>query len=247
MKTLVFVQCKTFWREAGLKKINMAIIVNIDTSQEQASVCISNGAHILAQLSNDTPKNHAAFVQQAIHQLLINTHYTFEQIDAFAVVNGPGSYTGLRVGLASAKGLCYALNKPLILINTLEVMAQSGIANTQNCQQYWYCPMIDARRMEVFYGLYTHQLAEIIAPSAAIVDDLFLNTPLATQKIVFMGSGSHKWQQMNTSNQAIFSKSTSSLNQIVELTYNKYLQKEFSSVAYSQPFYIKEAFVATKK
>ncbi len=224
----------------------MAIIVNIDTAQEHASVCISHDTEVLAQLSNDVPKNHAAFVQQAVEQLLHKTHYTFEQIDAFAVINGPGSYTGLRVGLASAKGFCYALNKPLILLNTLEVMAQAAIANMDKCENYLYCPMIDARRMEVFYGLYTHNLTQLMAPEAAIVSETFLSTFFAEQKIVFVGSGANKWQQICNNNNAVFAQFTHSFHHITQLTYEKYLQKDFGDVAYSQPFYVKEAFVVAQ-
>jgi tRNA threonylcarbamoyladenosine biosynthesis protein TsaB len=221
----------------------MAIIINIDTAQEHANVCISHDTQVLAQLSNDVPKSHASFVHQAIQQLLQKTHYTFEQIDAFAVINGPGSYTGLRVGLASAKGLCYALNKPLILVNTLELMAYAAITSSVNSHEYLYCPMIDARRMEVFYGVYTHNLTEKIIPESAIVDASFLNTILAEQNIVFLGSGSAKWQQVCNNSNALFTQSTYNFNHIAQLTHKKYLQKDFGNVAYSQPFYIKEAFV----
>src|SRR4051812_16718521 len=101
----------------------MALILNLDTATNVATVGFANGNNIIASQTSEDQKNHAAFVQSAISQLLETSQLSLQNIDAVAVVNGPGSYTGLRVGLASAKGLCYALGKPLILLNTLEVMA----------------------------------------------------------------------------------------------------------------------------
>src|ERR1035437_5639242 len=105
----------------------MAYLLTIDTTTELATVCISKGEQVLAHEQNHSQRDHAAFVQPAIKRLLEKTGVELKSIDAVAVTGGPGSYTGIRVGMASAKGLCYALNVPLIIINTLEVMALSAI------------------------------------------------------------------------------------------------------------------------
>src|SRR4051812_39241342 len=105
----------------------MALILNIDTATNRASVGFADENGIVAEQTSEDQKNHAAFVQSAVSQLMQSHQIALQNIDAVAVVNGPGSYTGLRVGLASAKGLCYALNKPLILLNTLEVMALASV------------------------------------------------------------------------------------------------------------------------
>jgi len=126
-----------------------------------------------------------------------------KDIDAIAVTNGPGSYTGLRVGLSSAKGLCFALNKPLILLNTLEVMALASIEQPENSTLF--CPMIDARRMEVFTALYDRNLSVVIAPCAMVLDNQSFIDKLANNKIVFSGSGSSKLQELNLGDNAIIS------------------------------------------
>ena len=145
----------------------MSLILNIDTATEKAHVSLSNDAVILQSLYNESQKDHAGFLQPAILRLVKDAAVSLKNIDAVAVTAGPGSYTGLRVGMASAKGICYALQKPLIALNTLEVMAASALyhpgihaANPVDL----FCPMIDARRMEVYTALYNRQLETILAP-----------------------------------------------------------------------------------
>ncbi|MEK7200188.1 MAG: tRNA (adenosine(37)-N6)-threonylcarbamoyltransferase complex dimerization subunit type 1 TsaB, partial [Bacteroidota bacterium] len=112
----------------------MPLLLHIDTATEHASVCLSEGCIVLGLIESDEQKNHASFIQPAIQQLMANSPYSLNQLDAIAVTAGPGSYTGLRVGLASAKGICYALDKPLIMVNTLEVMAQAILSHWQLTQ-----------------------------------------------------------------------------------------------------------------
>ena len=105
----------------------MPLILNIDTATEYAGVCLSKNGVLLAKREHDLPKDHASFLQIAIQEILVETNESLHNIDAVAVTGGPGSYTGIRVGLASAKGICFALNKPLIIINTLAVIANSAL------------------------------------------------------------------------------------------------------------------------
>src|SRR5215831_19352433 len=124
----------------------MPIILNIDTSVESASVCLSNDGDVVGLSVNNNKKDHAAWLHRAIQELVKNTGLTLSDLDAIAISIGPGSYTGLRIGLSAAKGLCYALNIPLISVNTLQMMAHA--ARKEDVQ--FICPLIDARRMEVF-------------------------------------------------------------------------------------------------
>src|SRR5688572_23118107 len=150
----------------------MPLILNIDTATENATISISENENVVNFLSSNNQKDHASFLQPAIKQLLALNNFSIEQLNAISVTIGPGSYTGLRVGLATAKGLCYALNIPLITSGTLEVMALSVIKQTEEPESYLYCPMIDARRMEIFTGVYDHNLNEIIRPSAITLEPL---------------------------------------------------------------------------
>ena len=154
---------------AAFSKHPMALVLCIDTALETATVGVCNEESVLASAVQSDQKQGAAFVQPAIQEMLRNTSISFSQLDAVAVVNGPGSYTGLRVGLASAKGICYALNKPLIVINTLEVMAVAAIKTEQN-KNALYCPMIDARRNEVFTAIYDASLVCLLPPQGLIIE-----------------------------------------------------------------------------
>ncbi|MBP9741520.1 MAG: tRNA (adenosine(37)-N6)-threonylcarbamoyltransferase complex dimerization subunit type 1 TsaB, partial [Chitinophagaceae bacterium] len=150
----------------------MALLLNIDTATDQASVCLSLNTELIQEIKSADQKNHGSFLQPSIQQILQQNNFTIQQIDAVAVTHGPGSYTGLRVSLASAKGICYALQKPLITINTLEVMAwatrwhisKNLVLNTA----YQICPMIDARRMEVFTATYNEAL-ECVSPTTPLI------------------------------------------------------------------------------
>ena len=171
----------------------MALIVNIDTATETAHVSIAEDGKILHSLINDVQKDHAAFLQPALEQLIKNTGIGFSDIDAVAFTAGPGSYTGLRVGMASAKGLCYALNKPLIAISTLKVMAKAAVEQGDD-SSVLFCPMIDARRMEVFTAIYNNALTEVLPPCALVLDENSYFNYLQKNKIVFFGNGMQKWR-----------------------------------------------------
>ena len=242
----------------------MALILNIDTALQQATICISNNNIVIAEQGNSNQYSHASFLQPAIKRILEKAKISLADIDAVAVVNGPGSYTGLRVGLASAKGLCYALHKPLILINTLELMAfasanngkwkmESGKLQLHNEQTLnlkpetlnpLHCPMIDARRMEVFTALYNDKLEEITPPSAEIIDKNFLNEKLEKSTIIFSGNGSSKFQHVCNSANAIFSNNNYSAAHISFLSSKAFAENKFADPAYCEPFYIKAFYTA---
>ncbi|MBA4198647.1 MAG: tRNA (adenosine(37)-N6)-threonylcarbamoyltransferase complex dimerization subunit type 1 TsaB [Chitinophaga sp.] len=229
----------------------MPLILNIDTATEFASVCLAKDEEILMLVSNKEQKNHASFLQPAIKKIAEETGYTLNEIDAVAVSNGPGSYTGLRVGLSSAKGLCFALNKPLLLLNTLEIMAWGCIAeyekNNSINDNLLFCPMIDARRMDVFAAVYTTNLHVVVAPQALKINENSFSELLNNQPIIFFGSGSGKCENILTNPNSIFSKFNHSAASMVSLSLQQYQKAAFSDLAYSEPFYLKEFYTLAKK
>jgi tRNA threonylcarbamoyladenosine biosynthesis protein TsaB len=226
----------------------LAILLHIDTATEKAGVCISQDEKVLAVETNDAQKNHASFVQPAIQALLKNTGIVRSQIDAISVTAGPGSYTGLRVGMATAKGLAYALNKPLILKNTLEVMAYAAIQDSMAVGQInanmLFCPMIDARRMEVFTGLYDAGLQIVTPPYALILEPDSFDSYLIDNNITFSGNGHYKYKEIIQNKKVIFTDVKHDVNHLSILAFNAYLHKQFADIAYSEPFYLKEFFTA---
>lgn len=224
----------------------MALILNIDTATEYAGVCISDGENILAMEESRDQKNHAGFVQSAIKKIIVETGKPFSSIDAIAVTQGPGSYTGLRVGLATAKGLCYALKKPLILINTLEVMALASVRDCNDQQlknnDILFCPMIDARRMEVFTAIYNNQLENVLPPAAMILDEHSFSKELADHPIIFSGSGSSKLKGLVSHQNVNFSNTKHNVMHLSVLAGIQFKNNKFNDIAYSEPLYLKEFF-----
>jgi tRNA threonylcarbamoyladenosine biosynthesis protein TsaB len=216
----------------------MALLLNIDTALETASVCLSENADVLISETNDRQQDHAAWLHAAIAGIFEKTGRSLKQLDAVAVTIGPGSYTGLRVGLSAAKGFCYALNIPLITVGTLEMMAYAVKDEVEGL----LCPMIDARRMEVFYAVYDNQLTEIVKPAAMIIDEKSFNEFLFNQILIFSGSGSRKLQSILTHTNARFSQTIASAIHLSAIA-SKYLQlKKFADLAYVEPLYVKEFY-----
>ena len=150
----------------------MAYLLNIHSATETAIINLMAGQEILSTLCNHETKQHAFFLHTAIKELLREQGIGIKNLNAIGVSSGPGSYTGIRVGLATAKGLCYALNIPLITYNSLELMALSARNNAKD-EIAFYCPMIDARRMEVYTAIYNFNMEEIESPSAQILTENF--------------------------------------------------------------------------
>lgn len=227
----------------------MGLVLNIDTAIDKAIVSLSKDGKILQEAFNEAQRDHGAFLQPAIQSISKKAGIVLQELNAIAVVSGPGSYTGLRVGMATAKGLCYALNKPLILIGSLDVLACQAIKElpiTKNAIPTLFCPMIDARRMEVFTALYDQFLNTILAPSALVIDETIFAKQLLKNKIIFMGNGAAKWQQLCSHKNAEFFEAQSNSLYMSELSYNKYLKKTFADVAYTEPNYVKEFYNTPK-
>jgi len=218
----------------------MSLILNIDTATETAQVSFAKNGKVLQSLSNELQKDHGAFLQIAIQQLSKNLAVSLTDAAAIAVTAGPGSYTGLRVGMASAKGLCYALNKPLIAINTLEVLTVAAQQQVNNVPNSIFCPMIDARRMEVFTALYNKELTTLLLPSAMILDKACFFNQLQNNKIIFFGSGAAKWKSICLHPNASFAVVSGSSEAMASLANTYFAQQNFVNLAYSQPYYLKE-------
>ena len=229
----------------------MALILCIDTAIDTANICLANDGVVIANETNNDQKNHGSFLQPAIQRLFTDNNKDISSIDAIAVVNGPGSYTGLRVGLASAKGLCYALNKPLITINTLEILAHAAIYSTkesyEDISDYLFCSLIDARRMEVFTALYDAQLESLMKPQALILDSSSFQEELHKNKVVFSGNGHYKLKGIISHPNANFLDRQDNVGAMASIAQNLFKEKRFADLAYCEPFYLKEVYFAEKR
>jgi tRNA threonylcarbamoyladenosine biosynthesis protein TsaB len=217
----------------------MCLILNIDTATENASICLADNGNPLSLMNNAVQQTHASWLHTAIQQMMMETKHAMTDLDAIAVSAGPGSYTGLRVGMAAAKGFCFALNTPLITENTLFIMAFAASRQIID-KNAWLCPMIDARRMEVFTALYDQALSAIIAPCAMILDEQSFAGYLDHKRIIFFGSGMAKWRQMGEKTNSIFYLVQADAADLSILSYHQFKAKKFTDLAYSEPMYIKE-------
>lgn len=216
-------------------------ILHIDTALTKAIAALSLNGQQVAVRENHQQKDHGAFIHTAIQDLLQEAGITPLNLQAVAVTEGPGSYTGLRVGLSTAKGICFALHIPLITINNLWLMASTSIKQ-KGLENALYCPMIDARRMEVFTALYTHQLQEIITPQAMILNDQSFADTLHQQPIVFSGNGSDKFKNVLNHPNAIFTDLTDTTPSFAQRAYEKFQSADFASLVDATPFYAKEFY-----
>ncbi len=219
----------------------MALILNIDTSISSTYVSLAKDGLLLQEFFSNDQKSNATNLHTAIQDLVLQANLKITEIDAVAVANGPGSYTGLRVGLAAAKGLCYALNIPLITTGTLEMMAQQIIME-ESPKDCFLCPMIDARRMEVFTAMYDTNMNEIIAPCAMILNNQSFAEIFEKNTVLFFGNGMQKWKNINTFENAIFSEIENFYKSLNFISLNKFKQGNFSNLGYTEPQYVKEFY-----
>ncbi len=224
----------------------MSYILNIHTATETAIINLVKDGEILGTVSNDNTKQHATILHTSIRQLLKTNNIDIKKLNAIGVSSGPGSYTGMRVGLAAAKGLCYALGIPLITFNSLELLALSAI-RFLNDKAVLYCPMIDARRMEVFTAIYNYTLQEILPPSAMILDENSYEDNLILNKICFSGSGIEKFKKLNKSVNSIFIDEKITSESLAEISWKKNTKNEVENIPYAQPLYIKDFYTISKK
>lgn len=223
----------------------MPKILSIETSTTVCSVALTTDGNTLASQKLFLEKSHSTLLTVVIEQIMKQVGMEMAELDAIAVSKGPGSYTGLRIGVSTAKGLCYALDKPLIAVNTLLAMANE--VNRQNHSQALLCPMIDARRMEVYTALYDDGLNELKKTSAKILEENSFDETLNQKQVLFFGNGADKFMALKTgvANAVFIDNITPSAWSVGLLANQAFLKGDFEDVAYFEPFYLKD-FVATK-
>ena len=228
----------------------MAVILIIESSTEVCSVALSVDGLLTDVKESKEGQNHARLVTVFAEELLSRNNIKPDKLSAVAVSKGPGSYTGLRIGVSTAKGICFARHIPLIAIGTLEAMTQHVIQNRKlynipEDKPALFCPMIDARRMEVFSMLYTEDGSVLKPITAEIIDEAFLSEELIKNHVVFFGNGSEKCKKTLQSPNALFiSDIDASAKFMCQLAWELYNKNKFEDVAYFEPFYLKD-FVAT--
>lgn len=219
------------------------MILCIETSTDVCSAALVENGKTIAHEEVLGTNAHAATLTPLIEKLVAQSGRTMKEIDAVAVSSGPGSYTGLRIGVSTAKGICYALNKPLISINSLHIIAE-GIFMADNNAKY-AAPMIDARRMEVYTEVISRDGEISIPVEAMVIDEHSFEKELQRDDIYFGGNGAEKCSSVITGNHAKFISGVLPLaKNMARLAQYKYDSKQFENVAYFEPFYLKE-FVAT--
>ncbi len=225
----------------------MSRILCVDTSSFICSVSVFENLSLISSNSSEVEKSHSKLIIQLIDQSLKDAKIKINELDAFAVSMGPGSYTGLRIGVSTIKGLCYSLEKPLISINTLEILSKSALNHINNYNNFFICPMIDARRMEVFTKMLDNDFNEVEKDKALILDDKSFNDICGGKSIYFFGDGSNKFQKItNNKNFHFIDNIISSSKHMGELANIKYENNQFENLTTFEPFYIKDFFIANK-
>ena len=222
----------------------------IDTAGETATIAISKDQQLLAIEQNLVANTHASFVQIAIQKILRHLNLSMQAMDAIVVTLGPGSYTGLRVGLSSAKGIAYALNKPLIGLSTLELLAEKALdhdAVLKHAEKIQIFSMIDARRMEVFGAIYKTNKSLIVNPQSIILEKAYLQNILNNSPLLCIGNGATKAMEIIHHENIHFWETSYGINELIKLAYSKWEHKEFEDIAYSIPAYLKDFYQAPPK
>lgn len=229
------------------------VILYIETATDICSVAVSQGEELLALVESGAERSHATLLNRFIREACATAGKDLKQVDAIAVSKGPGSYTGLRIGVSTAKGLAYALNKPLLSCGTIESMAHSALQRpeVQNLieqygNQLLLCPMLDARRMEVYTAFFSPDCEEKREVRAVIIEENSFEDLLEKHQICFFGNGAEKCMELISSPNAHFMDGLNpSSAAMMTPALRSFQLSKFEDVAYFEPFYLKD-FVATK-
>ena len=225
------------------------MILQIETATTSCSVAIAHNGHVLAFKELDQRNIHAEVITLFIESVFAGAGKQYSDLDAVAISSGPGSYTGLRIGVSTAKGLCYALDKPLIAIETLKAMADGIVFNpdTNLPTDTLLCPMIDARRMEVFTAVFDNKGSKVIPTTALIIDQDSFADLLTQHEIIFFGDGAAKCRNAITHPNARFIDGfTNSAVHLTAAAKTNFDTGIFENLAYFEPYYLKD-FIAGKK
>lgn len=223
------------------------LILLIETATTTCSVALTENDRVISVKELNEPNIHASQITLFIEEVMLNANKNYSDLHAIAVSMGPGSYTGLRIGVSTAKGLCYALDIPLIAIDTIEAMASGLMKSIDIPDSAFLIPMLDARRMEVYTGVYRKDLSIVEAVSAKIVDENSFKQ-FDKHELFFFGDGADKFKTLFSNHDTInfvdFSTSASHLN---VLALQKYNSAQFEDVAYFEPFYLKDFLITSPK
>jgi len=221
-------------------------ILCIDTTSEFCSVSLFINQNLIENNNSKIERSHSKLLIKLIDDTLNNNKLKIADIDIFSISKGPGSYTGLRIGLSSIKGFCYALNKPLVSINTLKILAISALENIDD-KDFILCPMIDARRMEVYTKSFDHNLNELSNDQAIILEkDTFDN--YKDKKVYFFGDGSDKFKKIVSRKNFIFLDNINPDSKFMgKLSYDKFINRNFEDLSSFEPNYIKDFYLIKKK
>ncbi len=223
------------------------MILHIETSGNVCSVALGKNGTLTDSLVSYEPNAHSKVLANFIDDILKRNNLKSADLQAIAISEGPGSYTGLRIGVSIAKGMAYSLDIPMIAVDTLMLMAVDFSKKHPEIisQNPVLCPMIDARRMEVFTAFYDIDLNKLSETSNMIIDEFSFQTPLQYRPIAFFGSGANKCKKVITHGNALFFDDIFPLAEnMIDLAYQKFIDKNFVDVAYFEPFYLKP-FIAT--
>lgn len=225
----------------------MTYILSLETATKVCSVALHHQGKLLALKESFVPNSHSEYINGFIEKVLAEAKVTLKQLQAICISAGPGSYTGLRIGTSTAKGLCYALRIPLLSIHTLQ-----GLALQYNTFQVdsdtILCPMLDARRMEVYCALYNAKGEEIVAPQAKIIEENSFLETLKDRKMLCFGDGAMKCAKVITHENAMFRDGVlTTAKSIGQLAYAKFVKEEYEDLAYFEPFYVKEFHTVPSK
>lgn len=224
----------------------MSLILHIETATDICSVALSEGEHLRCLEEAKEPFKHAAQLTLLIQAVLEQSGLNLPALDAVSISSGPGSYTSLRVGTATAKGICYALEKPLIAVDTLQALALSCLK--QEREEGLYYPMIDARRMEVYTAGFDATNDRLTDAYALIVDEQTFAEPLAKgQQIILCGSGAAKCKTVLPKEGVLYSDIDCSATHLVPLAYRAYEAEQFEDIAYYDPLYLKPPNITKAK
>jgi len=222
----------------------MPLILSLETATTNCSVALASDGKVVASRSINSGYSHSEKINVFIQEVIAQAGVTLKDLQAVAVSSGPGSYTGLRIGISTAKGLCYALDIPLIAVNTLDAMAQGFNAGKDEL----IVPMIDARRMEVYSAVYDSEKKRVSEIEAIVVDNQYYSNFRSEKKLVLAGDGADKCQALfqNESSIIIQTSFVPQAEFMAELAEQKFQNSDIENVALFEPFYLKE-FVAGPK
>jgi tRNA threonylcarbamoyladenosine biosynthesis protein TsaB len=226
----------------------LATFLIIDTALEEAIVALGKDGKIIGELTNKETHSHASFIQEAIADLLEGQQMAMTEIDAIVVTLGPGSYTGLRVGLATAKGIAYALEKPLIGLSTLSALAAAAVQVSPTTIEVstQIFSMIDARRMEVFGAIYDITLNPILPEQAIVLDQTKWNS-IVMQPTVVIGNGQLKTKDFTSTHEVTYLDGNYTSQVLLDLAMSKWSAGQFEDLAYVGPNYLKEVYILPRK